>query len=56
MHIVPIPQTPAEVTIYPTGVPSVTVALQLVFGPANTLSGLLVQQAISKRILGYEIN
>ena len=53
VHIIPIPSNPAEVTVYPTGIPMVHQALQVVFGPHRTVAEERVQRAIRKRIQGY---
>lgn len=50
VHIIPIPSTPGEVTIYPTGTPIIDQALHLVFGPHNTEAAAKIQKAISQRI------
>ena len=50
VHIIPIPTTPGEVTIYPTGTPILGQALQLVFGPHKTEAVLKIQKAIRQRI------
>ena len=50
VHIIPIPSTPGELTIYPTGTPIIDQALHLVFGPHNTEAAARIQKTISQRI------
>ncbi|XP_078348439.1 protein ecdysoneless homolog [Oculina patagonica] len=50
VHIIPIPSTPGEVTIYPTGTPLLDQALQLVFGPHNTEAAAKIQKTIRQRM------
>lgn len=54
VHIIPIPSTPGELPIYPTGTPTVFQALQLVFGVHNTVAAAKIQTAINQRINRYE--
>lgn len=54
VHIIPIPSTPGELPIYPTGTPTVFQALQLVFGVHNTVAAAKIQTAINQRIIRYE--
>lgn len=50
VHIIPIPSTPGELTIYPTGTPTVLQAVQLVFGVQITEAAVQIQRAIGQRI------
>jgi len=50
VHIVPIPSNPGELTIYPTGTPTVLQALQLVFSHHKTEAGPKIQSEIKQRI------
>lgn len=50
VHIIPIPSTPGELPVYPTGTPTVFQALQLVFGVHNTVAAAKIQTAINQRI------
>lgn len=50
VHIIPIPSTPEELTMYPTGTPLLHQALKLVFGPYNTEAVAQIQETIKQRI------
>lgn len=50
VHIIPLPATPGELTIYPTGTPILHQALKLVFGPHNTEAVAKIQETIRQRI------
>lgn len=50
LHIIPIPSTPGELTVYPTGTPTVSQSLQLVFSVHKTEATGRIQDAISQRI------
>ena len=50
VHIIPLPATPGELTIYPTGTPILHQALKLVFGPHNTEAAAKIQETIRQRI------
>lgn len=52
LHIIPIPSTPAEVTVYPAGVPTLQTALGLVWSHRETRASEGVQKAIQARIQG----
>jgi hypothetical protein len=54
LHIVPIPQTPAQITEYPAGTPSLSQALRLIRkGSLVTRASQLVQSALNKRLGDY---
>ncbi|XP_062516659.1 protein ecdysoneless homolog [Corticium candelabrum] len=53
LHIVPIPQTPAQVTDFPTGVPSLPAALELVRRSSRTRASNSIQTALKKRLNVY---
>ncbi|XP_031563790.1 protein ecdysoneless homolog [Actinia tenebrosa] len=53
LHIIPLPSTPREITMFPTGIPSLSKALELIHGPFNTIAGPSVQQAVLRRMEGY---
>ena len=50
VHIIPLPATPGELTIYPTGTPILHQVLKLVFGPHNTEAAAKIQETIQQRI------
>ncbi|KAJ3163178.1 hypothetical protein HDU86_002347 [Geranomyces michiganensis] len=52
LHLIPLPKTPAEITVYPSGKLSLPTALALVRGPANTAAPLDVCRVITERLLG----
>ena len=54
LHIIPIPSTPGELTVYPTGTPTVSQSLQLVFSVHKTEATGRIQDAISQRIGMYD--
>ncbi|KAJ3054834.1 hypothetical protein HK097_000699 [Rhizophlyctis rosea] len=53
VHIVPIPRTPAEITLYPAGDLEVEKALQLVRSSTRTVAPKAVDDAISQRLSAY---
>ncbi|KAK3740698.1 hypothetical protein QZH41_019057, partial [Actinostola sp. cb2023] len=53
LHIIPLPSSPREITVFPTGSPSLLHALEIIHGPHNTLANLEIQQAVRTRIDGY---
>jgi len=55
VHIIPLPSTPREITLFPTGTPTLTSALEIINGSSNTLADDKIQQAISQRIQGWAI-
>ncbi|XP_048575403.1 protein ecdysoneless homolog isoform X2 [Nematostella vectensis] len=50
VHIIPLPSSPGEITIFPTGWPTLIISLQLVFGPHETAAAQEIQQAIKQRL------
>lgn len=52
LHIIPIPSTPGELIVFPTGTPTVCQALQLVFSVHKTEAAAKIQDAVNQRIIG----
>lgn len=52
LHLIPIPSSPAEVTVYPAGVPTLQTALSLVWSEHRTRAADGMQNAIQARIQG----
>ena len=52
LHLIPIPSSPAEVTTYPIGTPTLEMALGLVWSGHKTGAAEGVQKAIQARIQG----
>ena len=52
LHIIPIPSTPGELIVFPTGTPTVCQALQLVFSVHKTEATATIQDAVNQRIIG----
>ena len=52
LHLIPLPSSPAEVTVYPAGVPTLQTALDLVWGHHKTKASEGVQKVIQARIHG----
>ena len=50
LHIIPIPDSPATIDVFPTGRPLLTRALSLVAGPLHTEASDSVQEVIAKRV------
>ncbi|XP_070581124.1 protein ecdysoneless homolog [Ptychodera flava] len=54
VHIIPIPNSPADVTILPAGTPNLQIALQtLRHVPDRTRASPQIQDCVKKRIKGY---
>eukprot|EP00112_Aurelia_sp_Birch-Aquarium-sp1_P018588 Seg4454.2 transcript_id=Seg4454.2/GoldUCD/mRNA.D3Y31 product="Protein ecdysoneless" protein_id=Seg4454.2/GoldUCD/D3Y31 len=50
IHIIPLPSNPSEISIFPTGKPSLSQALNLVLGSQKTIASAAVQKSIFARI------
>ncbi|TPX55096.1 hypothetical protein PhCBS80983_g05595 [Powellomyces hirtus] len=53
LHMIPIPRTPAEIPLYPSGKVSLQRALAVVRGPAPTEAPSEIQKVILERLAGY---
>ncbi|KAI8592347.1 SGT1 protein-domain-containing protein [Geranomyces variabilis] len=52
LHLIPLPRTPAEIPVYPSGKLSLSTALALVRGSANTIAPADVRRVITERLAG----
>ncbi|KAJ3186932.1 hypothetical protein HDU85_006969 [Gaertneriomyces sp. JEL0708] len=53
LHIIPMPRTPAEIPLYPSGSIVLERAFDIVISPAPTEAALAVQEALNARLAGY---
>ena len=49
IHIIPLPSNPSEISIFPTGKPSINQAFNLILGGQKTIASAEVQKSIFAR-------